>query len=78
MIQVISLMLGDLLERTFSAGTVFRTLSDKILKMSGQFHIMIGQDDRTSQPTHLKIFSSPCSRSIINILSNLSNILQVV
>ena len=25
-----------------------RTLSDQILKMSGQFHIMIGHDDRTS------------------------------
>ena len=24
-----------------------RTLSDQILKMSGQFHIMIGHDDRT-------------------------------
>ena len=25
-----------------------RTLSDQILKMSGQFHITIGHDDRTS------------------------------
>ena len=25
-----------------------RTLSDQILKMTGQFHIMIGHDDRTS------------------------------
>ena len=32
-----------------------RTLSDQILKMSGQFHIMIGHDDRTS---HQHILSS--------------------
>ena len=32
-----------------------RTLSDQILKMSGQFHIMIGHDDRTC---HQHILSS--------------------
>ena len=38
------LLLSSLLEITVS----HPTLSDQILKMSGQFHIMIGDDDRTS------------------------------
>ena len=42
-------MPGDLLERLFSAGNNSYLLDiDQILKTSGQFHIMIGRDERTS------------------------------
>ena len=49
---------GSHYERGLSAVEItvgHRTLSDQILKMSGQFHIMIGHDDRTS---HQHILSS--------------------
>ena len=42
--QTCSQLLHPVLEITVG----HRTLSDQILKMSGQFRIMIGHDDRTS------------------------------
>ena len=45
---------------------IYMTFSGKILKMSGQFHFMIGKDYRTSQPAYLEIFSAPCFRPINN------------
>ena len=34
------------------------TLSDQILKMSGQFHIMIGHDARTFHQHHIMVMIS--------------------
>ena len=51
-----------------------RTLSDQILKMSGQFHIMIGHDDRTRHQHILRFLLQKCCQSINYVRSNLSNV----
>ena len=51
-----------------------RTLSDQILKMSGQFHIMIGHDDRNISPAHLELSSTRRCQSMFYVRPNLSNV----
>ena len=68
-------MAGDLLERLFSAGNNSQSLDvDKTLKMSGQFHIMIGQDKQTSHKHILSyVLQGVCCQLIYNVLFILPN-----